>query len=173
MGDDFSMPRERRLLLDRILKFSRLTTHVELRAQMWRLSETVRDRDCPESIVEDCQPLYGLVGNALAAKLAALLPELESRVARNYKSRDRIEAIAVTKSLLMQDSLRDFYFNMSESDLQSIWNAGDNELPIAEKELVRIALRKKIGIESANSPPQICPHCFLPRKTCICERGWW
>jgi hypothetical protein len=64
MSDDVSMSRERRLLLERILNFSRQTTHLELRAQMWRLSETVRDRDCPESIVDDCQPLYGLVGNA-------------------------------------------------------------------------------------------------------------
>lgn len=173
MAEELTLPPARQQLLARTRKFSEFTRDEELRSQMWRLGEIVTDRDCPDTILEDCGALYGLVGQVLKARLAALLPELESRVSRNRKSRDRIDAIRVSKSLIVQDKLRDFYFAMSEHDLHTIWNGGENDLPSHEKELVRIALRNKIGIGPTLKLPEICSKCFLLKANCVCERGWW
>jgi hypothetical protein len=167
------MPADRRRLVKRVREYLQLTHDEALRAQMWRLGQFVSDRDCPTNIADQCRPLYGLVGEALKAKLNALLPLLESRVARNRKSRDRIDAISVSKSMLQHDAVREFYFAMSEADLQTIWNNGENDLPTNERELVRVALRNKMGIGHMGSLPQVCSQCFVPKDNCVCERGWW
>jgi hypothetical protein len=173
MSNYREMSPDRQRLLKRAREFCHLTRDEELRAQMWRLSQVVADRDCPQDIATRCNPLYGLIGDALKRKLTALLPLLESQVTRNQQSRDRIDAIMVSKSLLQQDALRDFYFEMSEADLQTIWDHDKNDLPASEKDLVRAALRNKKGIGSASAPPEICPRCFVPKQNCVCERGWW
>ena len=164
----------RRPLYQRIRRFAALTTNDELRTLVWRLGEIVAVRDCPNSINEECQPLYGLVGERLKDRLAPLLSDYESRIARLRKSRDRIEALRLTKDMTVNDQLRDFYFKLSEDDLQAIWNNGENSLPPNERELVRIALRNKLGIRpSEGSAVQICSKCFLAKNVCACEKGWW
>jgi hypothetical protein len=141
---------------------------------MWRLGEIVADRDCPNTINEDCKPLYGLVGDRLKERLLPLLSEYESRISRLQKSRERLEALRITKEMSVSDQLRDFYFNLSEDDLQAIWNNGENDLPPNERELVRIALRNKLGIRpSEGSALQICSKCHLTKDACACEKGWW
>jgi len=164
----------RRPLYQRVRRFAVLTTNDELRTLMWRLGEIVADRDCPNTINEDCKPLYGLVGDRLKERLLPLLAEYESRISRLQKSRDRLEALRITKDMSVSDKLRDFYFNLSEDDLQAIWNNGENDLPPNEKELVRIALRNKLGIRpSEGSALQICSKCHLVKDACACEKGWW
>ena len=170
---EVEMSAERKRLVKRVREFSQIARDEELRALMWRLGQVVADRDCSDVIARECQSLYGLVGSSLKTKLNALLPILESRVARNRKSKDRIDAIKISKSMLQQDALREFYFAMSEADLQTIWNNGENDLSLSERELVRIALRSKLGISDVGAPPQVCPQCFVPKQNCVCERGWW
>ena len=172
MSSDVDISTERERLLKRAREFSTLTRDEDLRAQMWRLIRIVADRDCPEDISTLCKSLYGLIEDALKQQLGELLPVLESQVSRNQTSRDRLDATEVSKSLLQHDALRDFYFAKSEADLQRIWNHGDNDLPASEKELVRVALRNKMGIGPASPPPGVCPHCFVPNHNCVCESGW-
>ena len=157
----------RRPLYQRIRQFAMLTTNDELRTLIWRLGEIVADRDCPNDINADCKPLYGLVGDRLKERLLPLLAEYESRISRLRKSRERIEALRITKEMSVSDQLRDFYFNLSEDDLQAIWNNGDNDLSASERELVRIALRNKLGIQpSPVSSLQICSKCHLNKDAC-------
>jgi len=165
---------EKSEIYSRLRRFTELTNNEELRSLMWRLGEIVADRDCSEEIVSDCKALYGLVGVELKEKLIPLLADHESHIARKRRSRDRFEAVRVTKDLTLANQLRDFYFSLSEDDLQAIWNNGENALPPEEKDLVRIALRNKLGI-TAPPPgsPEVCSQCFLPKSNCVCERGWW
>ncbi|MBP6530462.1 MAG: hypothetical protein KA260_10100 [Burkholderiales bacterium] len=160
-------------LYQRIRRFAGLTTNDEIRSLVWRLGEVVSDDDCPSSIAADCAGLYGLVGEQLKRQLTPLLSDYESRITRLRKSRDRVEAVRISKDMVVSDQLRDFYFKLSEDDLQTIWNNGDNELPTNEKELVRIALRDKLGIRlGEKTTPEICSVCFLIKTACVCERGW-
>ncbi len=174
MPDGFQLSPDRKEIYGRIRRFAALTNNEELRSLMWRLGEVVADRDCSEVIASECKALYGLVGEALKAKLVPLLADHESRIARKRKSMDRFEAVRVTKDLSLANQLRDFYFSLSEDDLQVIWNNGENQLPEDEKNLVRIALRNKLGIAvTPASSTEVCSQCFLPKSSCVCERGWW
>lgn len=136
----------RRPLYKRVQRFAEMTSNDELRTLMLRLGEIVADQDCPNTINEDCKSLYGLVGDSLKARLLPLLSEYESRITRLQRSRERLEALRITKEMSVSDQLRDFYFNLCEDDLQAVWNNGMNDLPPSERELVRIALRSKLGI---------------------------
>ena len=174
MPSESHLSSEKSEIYSRIRRFTELTSNEELRSLMWRLGEIVADQDCSEEIVADCKVLYGLVGEELKGKLIPLLADHESRIARKRKSRDRFEAVRVSKDLTLANELRDFYFSLSEDDLQAIWNNGENALPSNEKNLVRIALRNKLGIAAPPSgSPEICSQCFLPKSNCVCERGWW
>jgi hypothetical protein len=173
MSDIVQLSPGRKEIYDRIQRFTALTNNEELRELMWRLGEIVADRDCSEEIVSECKALYGLVGDALKAKLIPLLADHESRISRKRKSRDRFEALRLNKDLSIANQLRDFYFSLSEDDLQAIWNNGENQLPETERDLVRIALRNKLGITAASATSQeVCSQCFLQKSNCVCERGW-
>jgi hypothetical protein len=170
--DGAEVDRIRRPLYQRIRRFAGLTINDELRTFMWRLGEVVGDRDCPNDINEDCKALFGLVGDRLKERLVPLLTEYESRVLRLRESRERIEALRITKEMSVSDQLREFYFNLSESDLQAVWNNGDNDLSASERKLVRIALRNKLGIRPTQGPLlQLCSKCHLVKDACTCEKG--
>lgn len=67
-------------------------------------------------------------------------------MARVKASRDHQNAEKITESLILQDQLREVYWSLPEEELKKIWNNGNNELPDIEKQIVRIALRKRLGI---------------------------
>lgn len=62
-------------------------------------------------------------------------------------SRDRANAEKISAEMQLHDKVREFYFSLSEEDLTTLWNNGDNELPDVDREVVRIALRSKRGIK--------------------------
>lgn len=62
-------------------------------------------------------------------------------------NRDRANAKKISVELEIQNQLREFYFSLPEDDLKVLWNGGDNELLDTEREIVRIALRNKLGIK--------------------------
>jgi len=167
-------PTDRNALLARIRRFTSLTRNDELRALVWRLGELVADEECPVSIVEACKSnLNGLVGAELQEKLLSLLADYESRVDRLRKRRGRMEAIRLSRDMTLHNQRRDFYFGLSEDDLHAIWNGGENDLSKQDRELVRLALRNRLGIAAAVEPGvAVCPTCFLPVPNCVCERGW-
>lgn len=62
-------------------------------------------------------------------------------------SRGRKNAEKISAELRLQNQLREFYFSLPENELKTLWNNGDNELTDADNDLVRIALRNKLGIK--------------------------
>ena len=145
--------------------------NVEMRVLMRRLLRVIQDRDCSDDILHDCEALYGLTGSGLKTALVPLIADYEAQILAARSDRDRIESFRLNKELLMDNHLRDFYFSLAREELERVWKNGENDLAETERNLVRMALRNKLGLGHAGESVEFCSGCLLPKEGCICNQS--